>query len=67
MINIFEVKETNNMIDAGESGCANDHTRASACLDCVDRMIWIKLNENIYRKITTAAKNLVSTGEEIEQ
>ena len=35
-------------------------------LDCIDADL-DKLNENIYNKITTVAKDLVKTGEEIEQ
>ena len=34
-------------------------------MDCIDSDLQ-KLNENIYNKITTMAKNLVSTGDEIE-
>ena len=34
-------------------------------MDCIDSDLQ-KLNEKIYNKITTMAKNLVSTGDEIE-
>ena len=41
-------------------------TLGISLLDCIDADL-DKLNENIYNKITTVAKDLVKTGEEIEQ
>ena len=41
-------------------------TMGISLLDCVDADLG-RLNEKIYRKITETAKNLVSTGEEIER
>ena len=40
-------------------------TLGISLMDCIDSDLQ-KLNENIYNKITTMAKNLVSTGDEIE-
>ena len=49
----------------GKSGCPHHYT-GHQLLDCVDTDL-DRLNEKIYRKITTLAENLVSTGEEIEK
>ena len=38
----------------------------SVCLDCVDSDL-DELNRKIYEKITTVAKDLVSTGKDIEK
>lgn len=65
MINIFEVKETNNMITQ-ENLDVRTITLGISLLDCITDDLE-KLNENIYRKITTVAKDLVSTGEDIER
>ncbi len=65
MINILEVNETNNMIDQ-EKLDVRTITLGISLLDCVDSDIK-KVNENIYNKITTLAKNLVSTGKDIER
>ncbi len=65
MINIFEVSETNKMIDQ-ENLDVRTITMGISLLDCVDADLG-RLNEKIYRKITETAKNLVSTGEEIER
>lgn len=65
MINIFEVNETNKMIEH-ENLDVRTITLGISLLDCIDSDL-DKLNENIYTKITGLAKNLVSTGEEIEK
>ena len=67
MINMFEVNETNKMIDPGESGCPYDHHgNQSSGLHGSDDLE--KLNQNIYDKITTVwLMNLVPTGEAIER
>lgn len=65
MINIFEVNETNKMIDQ-ENLDVRTITLGISLLDCIDSNL-DKLNENIYNKITRLAKNLVSTGNEIEK
>ena len=64
MINIYEVTETNQMI-AEENLDVRTITLGISLMDCIDSDLQ-KLNENIYNKITTMAKNLVSTGDEIE-
>ena len=52
MINIFEVNETNKMIDPGKSGCAyHHHGHQPAGLYRSDDLI--QLNQNVYEKITT--------------
>ena len=65
MINIFEVNETNKMITQ-ENLDVRTITLGISLMDCIDSDLQV-LNEKIYRKITTTAKNLVSTGEEIEK
>lgn len=64
MINIFEVVETNRMIEE-ENLDVRTITLGISLMDCIDSDLR-KLNENIYNKITRIAKNLVSTGREIE-
>ena len=63
MINIFEVNETNKMIEQ-ENLDVRTITMGISLLDCMDTDL-DKMNEKIYKKITTYAKDLVSTGEEI--
>ena len=64
MINIFEVNETNKMI--GEQNLdVRTITLGISLLDCVSDDI-DTLCDNIYNKITHVAKDLVSTGKEIE-
>ena len=63
MLNMFEVIETNNMIEH-EKLDVRTTTMGISLLDCCDDDLQA-LNEKIYKKITTYAKNLVSTGEEI--
>ena len=65
MINIYEVNETNQMIEE-ENLDVRTITLGISLLDCVDTDL-DRLNEKIYKKITTLAENLVSTGEEIEK
>lgn len=64
MINIWEVNETNNMIEH-ENLDVRTITLGISLLDCADADLE-KLNEKIYRKITTAAKDLKKVGKEIE-
>lgn len=65
MINIFEVNETNKMIEQ-ENLDVRTITLGISLLDCIDSNLE-QLNENIYKKITTVAKELVSTGQQIEK
>ena len=64
MINIFEANETNEMIE-NENLDVRTITMGISLLDCVDSNL-DRLNHRIYDKITTMARNLVSTGKEIE-
>ena len=64
MINIWEVNETNKMIEH-ENLDVRTITLGISLLDCIDTDL-VKVNENIYRKITTVAKDLVKVGKEIE-
>ena len=64
MINIWEVNETNKMIEH-ENLDVRTITLGISLLDCIDTDL-AKVNENIYRKITTVAKDLVKVGKEIE-
>ena len=65
MISNWEVIETNHMIEK-ENLDVRTITIGISLLDCIDSNL-DKLNENIYNKITTVAKDLVKTGEEIEK
>lgn len=65
MINIHEVIETNKMIDQ-ENLDVRTITMGISLLDCVDSDLE-KLCDKIYKKITTLAKNLVATGEDISR
>ncbi|MCR5387615.1 MAG: PFL family protein [Lachnospiraceae bacterium] len=65
MINIGEVRETNKMIFE-ENLDVRTITMGISLLECIDSDL-DKLNENIYNRITTCAKDLVKTGEEIEK
>ena len=65
MINMFEVSETNNMITQ-EKLDVRTITMGISLLDCIDSSVE-KVCENVYNKITTLAKNLVSTGKDIEK
>ena len=64
MINLYEVQETNKMIEESNLD-VRTITMGISLLDCCDTDV-DKVCENIYNKITTQAKNLVSTGCEIE-
>ena len=65
MINIFEVNETNKMIEQ-ENLDVRTITMGISLLDCIDSDLE-SLNKKIYDKITTCAKDLVSTGEAISR
>ncbi|MDD1727774.1 MAG: PFL family protein [Methanospirillum sp.] len=64
MVNIHEVHETNMMIEQ-EKLDVRTITLGISLLDCCNSDL-TTLNQNIYEKITRLAKNLVSTGREIE-
>ena len=63
MINIFEVAETNEMIEK-ENLDVRTITMGISLLDCIDADLKL-VNEKIYHKIYDAAKDLVATGEYI--
>ena len=63
MINIFEVNETNKMIEQ-ENLDVRTITMGISLLDCIDSDL-DTMNEKIYNNITTKAKDLVATGDEI--
>ncbi len=63
MLNIFEVAETNKMIEQMNLD-VRTITLGISLLDCIDGDV-DKLCDNIYNKITTLAKDLVQTGEDI--
>ncbi|ROR29355.1 hypothetical protein EDD66_103291 [Mobilisporobacter senegalensis] len=65
MINIHEVIETNKMIEH-ENLDVRTITLGISLLDCADNNL-DKLNQKIYEKITTVAKDLVKTGQDIER
>lgn len=65
MINFVEVTETNKMI-AEENLDVRTITMGISLLSCIDSDLE-KLNKNIYDRITTAAKDLVKTGEDISK
>ena len=65
MINIFEVNETNKMIEQ-ENLDVRTITMGISLLDCIDADL-AEVNRKVYEKITTLAKNLVKTGEEISR
>ncbi|MFA9379071.1 MAG: PFL family protein [Lachnotalea sp.] len=64
MINIFEVNETNKMIEQ-ENLDVRTITLGISLLDCCDSNL-DEVNRKIYEKITTVAKDLVKVGKEIE-
>ena len=64
MINLYEVQETNKMIEESNLD-VRTITMGISLLDCCDADV-DKVCENIYNKITTCAKDLVSTGCDIE-
>ena len=63
MINISEVLETNNMV-AHEKLDVRTITMGISLLDCADSDL-NRMNARIYNKITTFARDLVSTGDAI--
>ena len=63
MINIFEVNETNKMIEQ-ENLDVRTITMGISLLDCIDSDL-DTMNEKIYNKITTKAKEMDSTADEI--
>ena len=63
MISRVEIQETNRMI-AEENLDVRTITMGISLIDCADPDI-NKFNENIYKKITTYAKDLVKVGDEI--
>ena len=65
MISIYEVTETNQMI-AEKNLDVRTITLGISLMDCIDSDL-DKLNEKIYNKITRIAKDLVKTGNDIEQ
>ena len=65
MINLFEVNETNKMIEQ-ENLDVRTITMGISLLDCIDSDIE-KVNDNIYNKIKKYAANLVETGEQISK
>ncbi len=64
MINSWEVNETNEMIEK-ENLDVRTITLGISLLDCIDSDL-DKLNQKIYDKITTVAKDLVAVGQDIE-
>ncbi len=64
MINIFEVNETNKMIEQ-ENLDVRTITMGISLMDCIDSDLEA-VNRKVYEKITGKAKDLVSTGEAIE-
>ena len=65
MLNIFEVSETNNMIEQ-EKLDVRTITMGISLLDCCDSDLNV-VNQKIYEKITRLAKDLVATGNDIER
>ena len=63
MINMFEVNETNKMIEQ-ENLDVRTITLGISLLDCVDSDL-AEVNRKVYEKITALAKDLVKTGEDI--
>ena len=63
MINMFEVNETNKMIEQ-ENLDVRTITMGISLLDCIDSNLE-KVNENIYNKITKYAEKLVEMGDKI--
>lgn len=65
MINLFEVVETNEMIEK-ENLDVRTITLGISLLDCIDTNLET-LNQKIYSKILDSARNLVETGEKISR
>ena len=64
-VNVFEVEETNNMIEHNNLD-VRTITMGISLLDCAAQDV-DTFCDNIYKKITSKAKNLVKTGEEISK
>ncbi len=64
MVNLWEVNETNAMIEH-ENLDVRTITLGISLLDCINSDLK-QLNQNIYQKVTTVAKDLASVGEKIE-
>ena len=65
MINIFEVNETNNMIEKDNLD-VRTITLGLSLLDCADSNL-DSLCDKVYDRITKKAEHLVETGEEISR
>ena len=65
MINIYEVSETNKMIDQ-ENLDVRTITLGISLLDCIDADLG-EVKRKIYEKITSTARDLVAVGEAIER
>lgn len=65
MINMFEVNETNKMIEQ-ENLDVRTITLGISLLDCIDSDLSM-VNKKVYEKITGLAKDLVATGNEIQR
>ncbi|MBR1849444.1 MAG: PFL family protein [Lachnospiraceae bacterium] len=65
MINLTEVYETNKMIEK-QNLDVRTITMGISLLDCKDEDLQ-RLNEKVYKRITTAAKDLVKVGEDISK
>ena len=65
MINIYEVNETNQMIEQ-ENLDVRTITMGISLLGCSDQDLG-RLCDSIYDRITTQARDLVSVGEQIEK
>ncbi|MDO4291657.1 MAG: PFL family protein [Eubacteriales bacterium] len=65
MINIYEVTETNDMVEK-ENLDVRTITMGISLLDCIDADLDV-CTDKIYRKITESAKDLVRTGDQIAQ
>ena len=65
MINMYEVSETNEMIEH-ENLDVRTITLGISLLDCIDSDL-DELNRKIYEKITNTAKDLVAVGADIEK
>ena len=65
MINLYEVRETNQMIEQDNLD-VRTITLGISLMDCIDADLDC-LNQKIYDKITTVARDLVQTGQAIER
>ena len=65
MINLYEVRETNQMIEQ-DNLAVRTITLGISLLDCIDSDL-DRLSQKIYDKITTVAKDLAATGKAIER